>query len=205
MVENIGKTEVKLRVLEQQTAKKPCIALHWIQALPKSKGFDDAFRSAVEIGVDSISPIIAEHSEFKMNFDKKAHLHARWRSIAINACKQSGRPFLPDLQPISSLASFLTDFNQSASSSLCLVASLEENTESIDTYLSSVQLKTPITDIYFLIGPEGDFSPSEYEHIRSRGFVPVRLTQSILRVETAALYTLVAVDIWRQKKTVPSD
>jgi 16S rRNA (uracil1498-N3)-methyltransferase len=39
-----------------------------------------------------------------------------------------------------------------------------------------------------LIGPEGDFSPSEIEKAISAGFIPVSLGEARLRTETAALY-----------------
>jgi 16S rRNA (uracil1498-N3)-methyltransferase len=38
-----------------------------------------------------------------------------------------------------------------------------------------------------LIGPEGDFSPSEIELALQNGFVPITLGESRLRTETAAL------------------
>jgi 16S rRNA (uracil1498-N3)-methyltransferase len=41
--------------------------------------------------------------------------------------------------------------------------------------------------ILALIGPEGDFSPTEIEAALRHGFVPITLGDSILRVETAAV------------------
>ena len=41
--------------------------------------------------------------------------------------------------------------------------------------------------VLILIGPEGDFSPSEVENAISLGFVPVSLGESRLRTETAGI------------------
>ena len=44
-----------------------------------------------------------------------------------------------------------------------------------------------------LIGPEGDFSPSELQAALGAGFIPVHLGSSRLRTETAALAAVAAV------------
>ena len=43
------------------------------------------------------------------------------------------------------------------------------------------------TNCIILIGPEGDFTPSEIEATMLQGFVPVSLGETRLRTETAAL------------------
>ena len=48
--------------------------------------------------------------------------------------------------------------------------------------------------IYIVIGPEGDFSSREYEYMRNNGFLECKLTNNILRSESAALYALSIVD-----------
>ncbi|MEC8683509.1 MAG: RsmE family RNA methyltransferase, partial [Bacteroidota bacterium] len=45
----------------------------------------------------------------------------------------------------------------------------------------------PKRDVLILIGPEGDFSPSEIEQAIQAGFSPVMLGESRLRTETAAI------------------
>jgi len=40
------------------------------------------------------------------------------------------------------------------------------------------------------IGPEGDFTPEELDAIRASGALPISLGRLVLRVETAAIYSL---------------
>ncbi len=40
------------------------------------------------------------------------------------------------------------------------------------------------------IGPEGDFTATEYALAREKGFAPMTLGPLVLRVETAALYAV---------------
>ena len=54
-------------------------------------------------------------------------------------------------------------------------------------------------DTLILIGPEGDFSPSEIKMTLDAGFRPVTLGSNRLRTETAALYALSACHILDDK------
>lgn len=51
----------------------------------------------------------------------------------------------------------------------------------------------PSTDTLILIGPEGDFSPSEAKSALENGFLPSSLGDSRLRTETAALFAVQAI------------
>ena len=48
-------------------------------------------------------------------------------------------------------------------------------------------------DITILIGPEGDFSPSEIKGAYDANFLPVSLGKNRLRTETAAIYFISAI------------
>ena len=50
-------------------------------------------------------------------------------------------------------------------------------------------------DLTVLVGPEGDFSPSEVQSAMEAGFVPVTFGMSRLRTETAALYAVAAFHV----------
>ncbi|MDE6177985.1 MAG: RNA methyltransferase, partial [Duncaniella sp.] len=53
----------------------------------------------------------------------------------------------------------------------------------------------PSRDTLILIGPEGDFDPTEIRATLDAGFVPVTLGDNRLRTETAALYAVSVVHI----------
>jgi 16S rRNA (uracil1498-N3)-methyltransferase len=46
------------------------------------------------------------------------------------------------------------------------------------------------TTALILVGPEGDFTPAETSRAISAGCIPVSLGPTVLRTETAAIYSL---------------
>ena len=62
-------------------------------------------------------------------------------------------------------------------------------------------LKNGTDSIYFVVGPEGDFSPSEYRELATRGFLSSRLGAHVLRSETAVCYGLAVLDQHRRLRT----
>ena len=79
---------------------------------------------------------------------------------------------------------------------LKLVASLHAGTTTLKKALAAYTAKhsaigqnTPRSAIW-LVGPEGDFSPTEMTAAITAGFVPVTLGPLVLRSDTAAIYAL---------------
>ena len=130
---------------------------------------------AVEIGVTQISFIICEHSERK-NVDLN-----RLNRIAIAALKQSKGTWMPELSTLSFLQ-FMND--NSAIIADKLIAYCNDREEA--TEISHIQYQQK--DAVFLIGPEGDFTPSEVLAAKENGFQLISLGEKILRTETAALF-----------------
>ncbi|GAA4810904.1 16S rRNA (uracil(1498)-N(3))-methyltransferase [Litoribaculum gwangyangense] len=127
---------------------------------------------ATEIGLDSITPIICEHSE------RKVIKPERFERILQSAMKQSLQCYLPKLNEAISFQDFIKqDFTGDL-----FIAHCEET----DRKSLKKQLK-PKTEITILIGPEGDFSVKEIEIALQNNFIPVTLGATRLRTETAAL------------------
>jgi 16S rRNA (uracil1498-N3)-methyltransferase len=127
---------------------------------------------ATEIGVETITPIICDHSE------RKTVKTERFEKIIQSAMKQSLHCFLPKLnKPVA-----FKDFISQAFSGQKFIAHCEETDK---TSLKS-QLQTH-DDCIILIGPEGDFSVKEIEIALQHNFIPVTLGKTRLRTETAAL------------------
>lgn len=127
---------------------------------------------ATEIGIDSITPIICDHSE------RKIIKTERFEKILQSATKQSLSCYIPKLNDAIAFKDFIKqDFNGDL-----FIAHCEE------THRKSLknELK-PKTDITILIGPEGDFSVKEIENALKNKFIPVTLGDTRLRTETAAI------------------
>jgi 16S rRNA (uracil1498-N3)-methyltransferase len=135
---------------------------------------------ATEIGLLEFRPIITQRTErTKIRID-------RLQKIALSAMKQSKRLWMPVIhEPI--------DFEQfiRIMKSPCYIAHCEEG-ELKNSLYSNREAGATGT---ILIGPEGDFSPEEINLALAAGCTAVSLGDARLRVETAALYACVVMNL----------
>tara|TARA_R110000868_G_scaffold56488_5_gene174801 strand:+ start:15747 stop:16451 length:705 start_codon:yes stop_codon:yes gene_type:complete len=127
---------------------------------------------ATEIGIDTITPIICDHSE------RKTIKLDRFEKILQSAMKQSLNCYLPKINDAIPYKDFI---NQSFNGDLFIAHCEETNKKSLKN-----QIKKNKT-ITILIGPEGDFSVKEIEMAKTNNFIPVTLGETRLRTETAAI------------------
>jgi 16S rRNA (uracil1498-N3)-methyltransferase len=134
---------------------------------------------AVEIGVDRIVPLVAEHSERRvLNED-------RLRRILVSACKQSYKAMIPELAKPMSIKEFLSS-EMVGGDSLKAIAYCFEGEEKRRSFAELLRGYRGSSYVV-MIGPEGDFTMDEASEAIAAGFVPVTLGNSRLRTETAAL------------------
>jgi len=127
---------------------------------------------ATEIGIETITPIICDHSE------RKVIKPERYEKIIQSAMKQSLQCYLPTLNEAIPFSEFIKqEFN-----GLRFIAHCEETDKK--TLKSQLRIKE---DCIILIGPEGDFSFNEIELAIKRNFIPTTLGKTRLRTETAAI------------------
>ncbi|MDR1497586.1 MAG: 16S rRNA (uracil(1498)-N(3))-methyltransferase [Puniceicoccales bacterium] len=176
--------------------KTPALVL--AQVLPKYGVMDEIVRASVEIGVAEIHPLFSERCETHLDDPKIAARMKRWNSIAIEACKQSGNPFPPRIACPEPLKTWLL---RPMKNTLRMAGSLESTAKPLSSIPTSPAAPGAVgwEKLLLLIGPEGDFSPNEYALIRQQGTLPVRFGENTLRVPTAALYALAALDQLRQR------
>lgn len=129
---------------------------------------------ATETGIDHFTPLLCSNSE------RKVLKTERLERVMISAIKQSQKASLPALDELIKF----NDFIQQPFDGHKFIA------HCYDTQRFSLK------DVYhqgsnalILIGPEGDFSEQEVEDAVKQGFVPISLTNSRLRTETAALFS----------------
>lgn len=162
---------------ERESPLKIALAL----AIPKGERMDFALQKATELGVSEIAPLLAERTVVRLEGERVERRLAHWRGVVVAACQQCGRNRLPEIAPPEPLPSWLARQEGGVL--------LDPGGEPLS------HLPPPRGRLLLLIGPEGGFSPKEREAARARGFVPVSLGPRILRVETAALAALAAVQL----------
>ncbi|MEM9161434.1 MAG: RsmE family RNA methyltransferase [Verrucomicrobiota bacterium] len=195
------KRKAILSPIAHKLFSKPKHRITLIQAAPKAKGLENIVRRATELGVWNIQPIITSRTELKVITDREATKLAKLKASTIEGAKQSGNPWLPEINGFASL------HNLEFPGALKLVASLQETTTTVKTAFDSFakeasedsapkplhQTEGLPFEVFCLIGPEGDFDSEEYGFIAQQGFRPVTLGPYVQRCETAAVSMLSAV------------
>jgi 16S rRNA (uracil1498-N3)-methyltransferase len=148
--------------------------------LVKKSPMDTILQKATELGVSKIIPIVSERTEVKeLNFE-------RANKIVVEATEQSNQLIPPQISEITKLKDFLKDLS---GSSKLLFADVNSKDK-----LKAEALKEAKT-LSVLIGPEGDFSPSERELILSNSnAVPFTISRNILRSDTAVISAISLVN-----------
>lgn len=163
---------------------EPPIEVVLAQCLPKADKMDYIVQKAVELGVNSIAPVVSRHCVVKYDAKKRTLRQQKWQKIADEAAKQCGRTQLPRVKQITEL----TDLVQKYKDYTCIVCYEAENRQTLHEVLN--QVKPEQTKFLLLIGPEGGFSPEEIEICLQAGFNSISLGSRILRTETASLAAL---------------
>jgi 16S rRNA (uracil1498-N3)-methyltransferase len=187
---DLSSEEVALRKLHE--AKTPPLQCRIVlgQAIPKGKNMELILQKAVEIGAAEIVPIISDRTIVQLDSESAAQKQSKWKQIAIEAAKQCGQNWVPDVQAPRKLAELFSAAEESFD--LQLIGSLQPGAQHLKTILaehSSEHQHRP-RSVLMLVGPEGDFTPAELELARRHGCQPITLGPIILRVETAAIYCL---------------
>lgn len=173
-IEKIGKRETAVKVLREISPPAPASTLDLTLAVAVLKGekFDLVVQKAVELGVTKFVPVQTTRTDVKLKDGEKKS--ERWRRIALEAAKQTGRAKLMKIEPPTDFKYFI----ETAEGAKILFAETSGNG------FSTIEQTKKITAV---IGSEGGWENSEIEAARRRGFQIVTLGGRILRAETAAI------------------
>jgi 16S rRNA (uracil1498-N3)-methyltransferase len=147
-------------------------------ALLKGRKIDRMIRMLTEIGVMAIYSFTCERSVPRLEEKRSQKRLERWRSIAVQASRQSGRTLVPSIHPLCSMTEILNAEPQGARFILHEKAGLA---------LGGVLATCPSKKRFCLVGPEGGFSAKEVQQAEMAGFCAARLDLPILQAQTAAL------------------
>lgn len=174
LIESIGKKETTLKILEEITPAAPESDLNLTLgvALLKGEKFDLIVQKAVELGVNKLVPLNTKRADVKLKDSEKKI--ERWRKIALEACKQSGRARLMQIENLIDFDKFIeiTDGTK--------ILFAERGGEAF----SAIERTKKITAI---IGAEGGWESSEIESASEKNFQIITFGGRILRAETAVI------------------
>lgn len=159
-----------------------------LQGISSGDRMDFTIQKAVELGVKRIQPINSQRSVVKLTQDRAEKRIEHWQNVAISACEQSGRAFVPKVLPPLSLENWLSQnpYNNTLRILLNPVGAKRLN-----------KIPKPASTIELLIGAEGGLSQGEIDLASSQNFQSIVLGPRILRTETAALTAIsVMQSLW---------
>lgn len=182
LIESLSDREVSLRVLEVRPSQsEPDVRVSLYQAMPKGDKLELIIQKAVELGVDSITPVMTRRCVSKPDSKSMAKKLERYNRIALEAAKQSGRGKVPQVCPMLDLPQALDEMAQTS----CPILFYENATAPAKQVIDGAG-----KEIAVLIGSEGGFDESEVELAIQKGCQVLSLGKRILRCETAPLAAL---------------
>lgn len=153
--------------------------IHLAQAISKGDRMEWVVQKAVELGVKSITPLITTYCAVRFDEERLLKKQQQWQAIAVAACEQSGRNYVPKIFPTCPLETYVQQNN--ATIKLILHPTADFSWRDISLAKG---------DISLLIGPEGGLSEAEVQHAQLHQFKALGLGPRILRTETAAIAAL---------------
>ena len=153
----------------------------------KPARFEIAVEKCTELGTRHFIPLIVERCE--QNISDRLKID-RLNRIALEAAKQSGRSWVPEIVPPINLVDFLKKSN-----GLVLAASQKAD-KSLEMICSFIKDNNTLTLVF---GPEGDFTDEEYYTMAESGAMLFSMGEFTLRTETAGIAaTAFVVNILRK-------
>lgn len=153
--------------------REPKLVIHLGVALPKPDRSRELVERLTEIGVKSLTPIVAQRSQRPPSDS----LLDKLRKGVVEACKQSGRNELLQVNPTVDASEYFASKQTIAN----WIAHPANDAEQL-----GVLANQALQEVTVAIGPEGGWSETEFEMAVSQGFAPVQLGKRIYRIETAA-------------------
>ncbi|HEX4476076.1 MAG TPA: RsmE family RNA methyltransferase [Polyangiaceae bacterium] len=166
----------------RRTARTPVTLL---QALGKSDKPERVLRDATALGVEAVVFVETARSVVHLA-DRAEGRRRRWRAIAVDAARQSGRGDVPEVTGPLSLPEALA-VAEGASGRICL------SPEATSTFQEVLDGSPPDAHVALLVGPEGGFTTDEVSAAKAAGFTPASFGELVLRTETAAVAALGAI------------
>jgi 16S rRNA (uracil1498-N3)-methyltransferase len=184
----VDREAVIVRLGESEPARAvPPFEVTLVQCAGKGDRVDDVVRSTTALGVGAIVVAESSRSVVRVESDRAQKKRERWRAIALDAARQSGRGDVPDIDGPRPLADALSSLRDRPATKLCLDPRAA-------TTFSNLSTKEPFAFV-LLVGPEGGLTDDELTLADRTGFARARLGPFVLRTElaaTAALATLLA-------------
>ena len=180
-ISQAGDRDVTVRIISQLPSTEPALTVTLFQGFPKADKMDLIVQKATELGVSRIVPVLMSRCVVRPDPKDMERRLERWRKIAREAGKQSGRCLVTEITG-PARPDRLADV-----APLPAVNIVPWEEASGFGPLAFRKCHPELHSLGILIGPEGGIEKEEIIILQSAGFIPVTLGKRILRTETAGL------------------
>lgn len=185
-VQSIARNSTSLTVIAEVAPARPESPLNLTLgiALLKGEKFDLVIQKTTELGVKRIVPLDTERGDVRLRDSHGSEKRlTRWRRIALEAAKQTGRAYVPEIAEPVHCTDLLSAHD--ASSNVARLMFSERGGTSLSE--ATLSLNAQSAGIVSLVGPEGGWSDGEIAAARAGGWGIVTLGGRTLRAETAGI------------------
>lgn len=183
IIQSIAKEDSCVRITgPDDRAVEPSFRLILAQGIPRHDRMEVVIQKATELGVARIVPVIAERSLVKAKSAHEWNRVVRWRRVAREAARQSGRLRVPPVDDPVPWDEFIEAPGGSPAHVdfvLCPEAAIPMSAPG--------GLGASVTSATVAVGPEGGWSEREVSQAMDRGFGRLVLGPRVLRTETAGI------------------
>jgi 16S rRNA (uracil1498-N3)-methyltransferase len=176
----------QLEVISEVSPARPesPLKLTLAVALLKGEKFDFMVQKATELGVTRIIPVMTKLADIRLRDESDAAKRvARWQRIALEAAKQSGRAFVPEVAGPIAFESLI----QASGSDNQTHSMMFSERDGQSLFEAKEKLPAKLLSLTALIGSEGGWTDEEIALARQAGWTIVTLGGRTLRAETAAI------------------
>lgn len=186
VVEAKGRAEVILNVSSEVEPARPesSLRLTLAVALLKGEKFDLVVQKATELGATNIVPVMTKLADVRLRDEADGERRvARFRRIALEACKQSGRARVPQIDAPLEFSEMVE--KKSAKTEGWRVMFAERGGAGLSETIETLAVRPGV--VTALVGSEGGWTDEEIAQARDSSWSIVTLGGRILRAETAAI------------------
>jgi 16S rRNA (uracil1498-N3)-methyltransferase len=152
-------------------------------ALLKGEKFDLVVQKACELGAARVVPVETKHADVRLRDERDAQRRVeRWRRLALEAAKQSGRARVPAVEEPAPFTLFVESASRAHEARVLFAEGGGTPLDSLTTESGGHP-----SMLVALVGPEGGWADEEIEHARAHGWHVITLGGRTLRAETAAI------------------
>lgn len=183
-IQKISSSSVETKILKSyKSSRKLDFELYLAQSPLRSDAQTLVVEKATELGITGLFPINTDNCALAKDIIKKKI--DKWQKTMFEASKQCERANIPTCFELNSMENAIKSKNFDK----ILTFTERSAKSSLKSYLNN----NPILKsekVLVIIGPEGGFSPREFEYFKSEKINTVSLGELILKAETATTVAL---------------